>query len=239
MNSKITLLTFTLLSTGLAASQSDATKNTVNQQIETAVKKVLHQQVLKHAQTLGSRDISIALARLPKLKLEPCSHTPSVKEIGSGKITAKLTRRVNCQQPKWSLNIRAEIGIYKPVVSSQVTIPRNTRILKDDLLLKRENLLTLHGRYFTRISDVAGQMSRRQIYSDRVLQPSMVATPDMVNRNSAVDIEAGQKGFRIAVKGMALDSGSLGDQVQVRNLSSGKVITAIVTGKNKVSISSF
>ena len=210
---------------------------TVNEQVEEAVTKNLNKAVAKYARSLGSQSYDVQLAALPPLKLSPCTHKPEVSAIGrSKKITSRMTRKVTCNSPDWSLNIRAEIKIFKHVVKSVNKIERNRRISSVDINLESENILKVRGPYFTHLQQVTGLNSRRQISAGKVIQPAMTVQPEMVERNKSVRIQAGSKGFRVSMKGQALESGSLGDQIQVRNTSSGKVITAEVTGKGVVSL---
>lgn len=210
---------------------------TVNEQVESVVKRDLTRDVAKYAKSLGSQKYNVQLVSLPPLKLPLCTHSPEVSTIGSNsKITPRVTRKVSCDKPDWSLNVRAEIKIYKLVVKSLNKIKRNRRITPADITLQSENILKIRGPYFSHPHEVTGLNSRRQISAGKVIQPSMTVMPEMVERNKSVRIQAGNNGFRVSMKGMALESGSLGDQIQVRNTSSGKVITAEVTGKGVVSL---
>ncbi|WP_196221234.1 flagellar basal body P-ring formation chaperone FlgA [Sansalvadorimonas verongulae] len=213
-----------------------AQAQTVNEQVEAAVTKNLNKAVAKYARSLGSQSYNVQLVALPPLKLSLCTHEPDVRAIGSSeKITSRMTRKVTCHTPDWSLNIRAEIKIFKQVVKSVNKIERNRRISPVDITLESENILKIRGPYFSHLQQVAGLNSRRQISSGKVIQPAMTIQPKMVERNKTVRIQAGRNGFRVSMKGQALESGSLGDQIQVRNVSSGKVITAEVTGQGVVS----
>ena len=210
---------------------------TVNEQVENAVTRELTRAVAKYAKSLGSQKYDVQLVSLPPLKLSLCTHSPRVSTIGSNdRITPRVTRKVSCDKPDWSLNVRAEIKIYKPIVKSLSKIERNRRITPADITLQNENILKIRGPYFSHPHEVTGLNSHRQISAGKVIQPSMTVMPKMVERNKSVRIRAGKNGFQVSMKGMALESGSLGDQIQVRNTSSGKVITAEVTGKGIVSL---
>ncbi|MCL6271793.1 flagellar basal body P-ring formation protein FlgA [Sansalvadorimonas sp. 2012CJ34-2] len=210
---------------------------TVNEQAGAVVKNDLEQQVADYASRLGSHNYRIEIIPLPPLKLPLCQHQPEVSTIGQPtRLTGRLTRKVTCSTPHWSLNIRAQVDIFLPVVKSRHNIDRNSTIRADDLILEEENIAKLRGNYFSSIKDVAGQRSRRQITGNSILQPSMTERPALVSRNASVVIHAGHAGFSITMKGQALESGSLGDQVQVRNSSSGKIIMSEVTGQGTVKI---
>ncbi|WP_281648658.1 flagellar basal body P-ring formation chaperone FlgA [Parendozoicomonas sp. Alg238-R29] len=202
-----------------------------------AVTKHLNKAIASYAKNLGSKKYAIQLAPLPALKLPLCSHNPAVSAIGSsGTITSRMTRKVSCESPVWSLNVRAEVLIYRTVVKSMHKIERNSRISIADLTTEEENILKVRGKYFSNPRQVAGLNSRRQISPGKIIQPSMTSQPEMVERNKTVRIQVKSSGFSVSMKGQALESGSLGDQIQIRNMSSGKVITAEVIGKGIVSL---
>ena len=222
---------------GLFLSNGYIHAQTTNEQVDSAVKEQLEQQVAEYAARLGSNRYQVEVVSLPPIKLSPCQHKPEVSAIGqSTKLIGRVTWKVICEEPRWSLNIRARVDIFLPVVKSRSNIDRNTTIRARDLIIEEENIANLRGSYFSAIKEVTGQRSRRQITANRVIQPSMTEQPALVTRNGSVMIYAGKNGFSITMKGQALESGTLGEQIQVRNSSSGKVIMAEVTGQGTVRV---
>ena len=86
-------------------------------------------------------------------------------------------------------------------------------------------------------AQLVGKALVRQTRAGVPLRPSDVAEPDLVARNAPVTIVFRNGPLTLTVKGQALGGASRGQPVQVLNLMSRKVLTAVVTGAGTVEVS--
>ena len=84
-------------------------------------------------------------------------------------------------------------------------------------------------------------LASRRIRSGQILDPRKLESPPLVIKGNQVVITATKDGFTAtkdgftaSTKGVALEPGTRGEQIDVQNSSSGKVIKAVVTGLNQV-----
>ncbi|MCW8330699.1 flagellar basal body P-ring formation protein FlgA [Photobacterium sp. SDRW27] len=220
-----------LPNTSLAKNVPTASPGKASAQQE--VSRYLEQQVRRYATSIGSQDYQISLQPLAKLPRcdQPLHQALSEPTQPVGRLSVTL----ECHQPNyWKARVKAEVAIFLPLVVAKHPLSRKQTITQADLSLKRSNLAYLRHGYFTDINAVAGLKSRRKITAGKVISPRMVEAPQLVQRNEEVIIEARMGSMTAKMKGVALESGAMGDSIRVRNLSSNKEIFATVTGRQRV-----
>jgi len=98
---------------------------------------------------------------------------------------------------------------------------RESRI-KDNLIAARDGLV--------------GQSPRRRLRAGQMVRADQVGPPILVRPKSAVTMEISNPYMSLTAQGVALDKGSAGDVVRIRNLQSGKTVHAVVTGPDRVTV---
>ena len=74
----------------------------------------------------------------------------------------------------------------------------------------------------------------RKLRRHRVIKAQQLGKPQWVNIGDKVIIEARSNGFYANMAGEALEAGGEGKAIRVRNLSSGKIISAYPIAKGRV-----
>jgi flagella basal body P-ring formation protein FlgA len=87
------------------------------------------------------------------------------------------------------------------------------------------------------LADVVGKALVRQSRAGMMLRPSDVTEPELISRNEMITIYYRNGPLTLTVKGQALDGAGQGEAVQVLNLMSRKVLTAIAVSPGAVEIS--
>ncbi len=146
----------------------------------------------------------------------------------------RIQRQVSCPSQGWRYYVRARVSAIAKVPVTRHRLGRGHTITPSDLSqAKRELGVSSQDWVFDR-SSLVGQSVRRAIRPDQPIRHSQVTAPNWVSIGDEVIIEAASGGFSAVMKGVALDSGSEGEPVRVRNLSSGVVITAYPVAPGKV-----
>jgi len=201
--------------------------------VQQEVSRYLDQQVRHYAASIGSRDYQISLK--PLAKLPRCDQPLHLTLSEPTQPVGRLSVTLECHQPKyWKARGRAEVAIFLPLVVAKHPLSRHQTITRSDLSLKRSDLANLRHKYFTDIDAVVGLNSRRKISAGKIISPRMVEAPQLVERNEEVIIEARMGTMTAKMKGVALESGAMGESIRVRNLSSDKEIFATVIGQQRV-----
>jgi flagella basal body P-ring formation protein FlgA len=146
-----------------------------------------------------------------------------------------LKRMVRCDDGShdWRLNVTVKSVLSLPVVVAQSTLNRDEEISAKELKLETRTLSRATD-FLTSVADAAGQRPTRRIRSGQVLDGALLIAPPLVQKGNEVIIIASKDGFNASTKGIALERGSRGDQIEVQNLRSKKVIRAVVSGLNQV-----
>lgn len=168
------------------------------------------------------------------LNFERCHTAPEIQiPFSSGQ---RVTARVLCHQPNWSLFVTAQVRQMLPVVVSSRPLPRHSRIGHGDVRLLDQDISRLGSDYFTRLEDVVGLQLRRPIGSDQIINNRHVEEAMTVQRGDAVAIEAQRGSLTIRASGVALEDGRTDQQIRVRNDSSGTEVRAVVIAPGLVRV---
>ncbi|MFN3880244.1 MAG: flagellar basal body P-ring formation chaperone FlgA [Nitrincola lacisaponensis] len=148
----------------------------------------------------------------------------------------RITARVNCHSPVWSLFVTAQVRQLMDVIVTNRPLPRNSRISASDIRLSEQDVIRMSGDYFVRLEDVIGQQVRRPIGNDQVITSRMIETALAVTRGAQVSIEARRGSLVIRTPGIALEDGQLGQQIRVRNEQSGTEVRGTVIGNGMIQV---
>ena len=203
----------------------------LQQQIEEATAAHLQEVVGKEAKAHGWKGWRLDLAtRLPSsaAKKAPCSGKVSVSG-GSFAHKGRQELSAKCHSnPNWTIPIRTEMKVYLPVVTSKTVINRGDTINRSQIQLQ-ENEITRNLRgFYHRLDQVAGMGAARRIRVNQILSPDLIDQPQLIKRGDKIKITAQRDGISASMPGEALEKGSKGDVIRVKNLSSGKTIEAKV-----------
>lgn len=83
---------------------------------------------------------------------------------------------------------------------------------------------------------IIGKSARRSLADGKPLTSSDLRQPQLVSRGSMVIMHYRTANMIITAHGTARENGTTGDTVRVRNVNSGKIVEAIVTGPDTVAV---
>lgn len=170
-----------------------------------------------------------------RLRLAHCDVPLNAFESPSGLRAGNTVVGVACEghQP-WKLFVPVRIALPAQVVALSRPLRRGDTLTDDMLTTREADLAKLRGQYFLNKQGLAGQRLRRHVRANAVLTASMIAADRLVERGSRVTIVSDTGGIQVRVAGKALRHGGRGDQIQVKNLASGRTITATVVDQGTV-----
>lgn len=147
----------------------------------------------------------------------------------------RLKRQVSCDSDSttWHINVTIKASLTLPVVVTQTALSRGQSLDPTALALETRTLVRSEE-FFTRISDASGMEVSRRVRSGDLLDPTFVSKPPLVLKGNQVMIIASKNGINASTKGVALEDGGRGEQIEVQNSASSKVIHAVVSGRNQV-----
>ncbi|MCR9261244.1 MAG: flagellar basal body P-ring formation chaperone FlgA [Pseudomonadaceae bacterium] len=222
-------LTLALLCTYLFHS-AVATASVIEEQVSVAL-----EAQLAETYPLGNYEYSVLPVR-SALHLKPCDSFAT--EIKTKVLVGRVPVHVRCLGPaNWSLYASAEVKVAIKVITTRRAISRGEMILAGDLAVKTQWLQQSRRNHIADIDAAVGKVARRALRADMVLNSNHLEAPMAVDKGERVRIIANSGRVSITSYGTAMGSGRIGEQIQVRNDSSARIIRPWVIGPGKVGTS--
>lgn len=132
--------------------------------------------------------------------------------------------------------LKAEIRVFEDVVVSSTHLANRELVQAKDLRLERREVSSLQGRPFLRIEDVAGKQAIRGIEVNEVLTQKSVDSPMLMRRGTPLTLVYETGNLRVESPGLAVEGGKIGEAIQVKNPSSGKLLRGVVIDARTVKV---
>jgi flagellar basal body P-ring formation protein FlgA len=181
--------------------------------------------------TIGSIDARLKLKHCPKDRLK-------VFNPYNSQITQTSTLGIKCADTKrkWTLYVPIDIDILTLVVICKHHLPKGTTISSNDIRLSERDIKQLKRGYFQNKEEVIGLITKHNLQPGRTISPYNLSLPALVNRGEEIIITAINKSIQVSMKGIAINSGTLGEIIRVKILSSNRIIEAKIVKRRKVEV---
>jgi len=184
-------------------------------------------------QELGPDRLEVKVRPLDaRLQLDECQQAWDFSMKAQSRGSAMVVARCGSRQ----VHMSATYDRMVDVVVANTPLARGEIIKASDIALIEVSETRLRGNLFFDTQDLVGLAAKRAIRTDQVITDRMVEQPTLVERGDTVKLIAGQTGLEISVLGEALRDGVRGEQVNVKNLSSGRTVRGRVIGPGLVSL---
>lgn len=173
----------------------------------------------------------------PRLQLKRCSQplhfsTPA----NNNSYTTRLLVKVRCEgETPWAIYVPFTVKHWQTVAVATRSIPRNTVIHLSDIDIQEVELTRPGNDFFYNTEQVIGLITKRGVNRGQTLSMSNMKQPMVIKRGDEVIIVADNAGITVKMNGMAMSDGKRNQQIQVKNLSSKRLIKAKVVSAGKVS----
>ncbi|KTD16981.1 flagellar basal body P-ring formation chaperone FlgA [Legionella jordanis] len=144
--------------------------------------------------------------------------------------------RCSAQDNHWTVYVPVKIRIQKSVIIAKRPLPKGVKISSEDIEIQEIDSNLLKQGYFTRSEEVIDHLTKTSIAQGSAINPTYLKTESLIHKGEQVSIEAVNEVIHVSMSGIALNDGSEGDVIQVKNLSSKKIIEATVSGKQQVRV---
>ncbi|MCJ8167778.1 flagellar basal body P-ring formation chaperone FlgA [Atopomonas sediminilitoris] len=173
----------------------------------------------------------------PRLRLADCDKPLTIQQESQGSPIGRVTLSVRCSgSSPWRIFIPAEVHLYRAVVIMARPMARKSKVQPEDLVLRETEVSAVRQNYLTDLNQAAGQTLRRPVGINEILTTSHLEPSKLIRRGDRVVILATNGDFIVKMQGEALSDGAKGQQIRVRNVASGRIIRARVTGPNQVKV---
>lgn len=172
-----------------------------------------------------------------RLKLARCAHTPTARLGPGARTEGNTTVNVRCSDPvNWSIFVPVRIERHAEVVVAARALARDQVIQPGDVRLERQETSRLLSGYFSDADLVIGLQASRRVTPGQVLTKALVEPRQLVERGQEVTLYAVRPGLTVRMKGEALEKGSAGERIRVRNRSSKRIVEGYVEPSGAVRV---
>lgn len=208
---------------------------TRHQAIKKQVLVFLQNRLLSSSPGYLAGDLRIAVRDVDKRIDIPNCNTPySFETNASPTQQSNVSVKVSCHDTDWYLFMHASVNIVQEVVVTNDNLSPGTLLSRRNLKVIEVDKNKLRGSTFTSIEEVAGARIKRRVRAGNIIDDRMLC---FICKGDRVTIAALTSGLSITVYGVAQEDGVLGDTIQVRNISSDKMVYAKIASTSQVEIS--
>jgi flagella basal body P-ring formation protein FlgA len=182
--------------------------------------------------TQGEMTVSVSSLD-PRIIIKPClsALVANIPENHNGR---NVNVKINCNDPTpWYLFIPAKIHIVVPVVVAKSIISKGSRVDESNVTIEYRDKRRIRGEIIDNTDFVIGTRAKRKLSTGAILTKKNIC---FVCEGSHVTIIAKSDVLMIKTAGIALKDGGIGEQIRVKNESSGRTVTGRVSAINKVVI---
>lgn len=222
---------FTLsLSSHAAVNAQNARKQIYNQAVATAtadIQRIAKQRKWQDYTSKLNVFIPSEVTRFTRCDRPLISSLPA----GDRRDLARLRYDIRCEgHSSWEVAVTIKPDIYLPVLVAKNTLERGKLLSAADVEMKKHNVVGLRDGFLSSPDDVVGHTLKKRVRDLQPIAPSHLMQAIMVERGQHVLMLAEENGVEARMMGEAMKKGRKGDMIKVRNLSSQKVVNAIIDG---------
>jgi flagella basal body P-ring formation protein FlgA len=173
-----------------------------------------------------------------------------IRSMGSGTEFRDLTRKAGLYsgsmlftlgqytegmlEQKYGVSI--EVHPFKEVITASSHLPFGKPIHRGDLQLQMRDINSVQGTPYVEAKAVIGKVTKRGLSPGEVITERDVRDNPVVSKGDLVELLYKNGVIEVQGKGIAVESGDVGDRVRVKNIDSGKTIIGRVVGDNLVTV---
>lgn len=132
--------------------------------------------------------------------------------------------KVKCNKPYWQFYLQLKISAYVPVVIASKNIFFGQLLTKSNLTIKKVITDKIHSDSFTSINELKNTKAKAYIEKGAILTKNQVQINPLVSSGQLLNIVSSNDKVYVKMSGIALQSGSRGDVIKIRNSHSKKIV---------------
>lgn len=205
--------------------------------IEAQLRRHIEQELALYLQQLGmqAKQQDIQLTLPGGLSGNQCDNLQVSRRQQQEPPLGRVSYTLSCDSPqRWQSRATARVALWLELVVASRTLERDEILDATMLTTQSVDIATLrHGLEFDS-SALLGMTVKRRIDAGSPVSRHLLQAAWLVQKGARVTLQFSGDGFAVSTKGLALSNGQLGEKISVQNLSSGKVIDAVVVGEDLV-----
>jgi flagella basal body P-ring formation protein FlgA len=173
------------------------------------------------------------------IKLAPNSEiiTVNLNHIDKINKTFSGTMQYSQRNKQLSKNISGKYREFLHVPVLNKIVKKGKVIEEDDIEFIRVNVLELKKNPLINQEDMVGKSPRSVIMPKNMISATEIIEPILVEKGKIISLNYNNNQVSIKMPVQAVESGSMGEVIKVKNLRSNAILNAVVSGESSVSAS--
>ena len=172
-----------------------------------------------------------------RLKLKKCDKPLTFDHNQKTTFNGTTSIKVSCSSPHpWSIYTKHMVSIKKSVLVINKNLPKGHIISNRDISYATKNTKNLRNGYISDKSFVLGNQLKRSIREGQPIYNNQLEPVELIKKGDKVNISAKVGSLTVMTSGTALDNGRKGEQIDVKNKHSSRVIRTKIIGPSSVEV---
>jgi flagella basal body P-ring formation protein FlgA len=172
-----------------------------------------------------------------RIKLKQCDKPLTFSHNQNTQLKGTTSVKTSCRGSRpWSIYTKHRISVTKSVLVVNKNLPKNHIVQDSDVVYVVKNVQILRNGYITDKALVLGQKLKRQVKEGKPIYTYQVGPVKFIKKGDKVNIAAKMGALTVITSGIALDDGQKGDQIDVENVRSSRVIRTRVISLDTVEV---
>jgi flagella basal body P-ring formation protein FlgA len=172
-----------------------------------------------------------------RLTLHLCDKPLTYTHRDTEKIKGSVLIKVSCSSPyAWSIYTKHKVALEKKVIIANKNLAKHHILTKDDLSSITLDIYKQRAGFSTNKTLLIGQQAKRSLSEGNVIYSYQLKVPQLIKKGDTVNVTAKVGALSVVTSGIALTNGRKGEQINVKNQRSSRVVRAEITGANAVKV---
>jgi len=132
--------------------------------------------------------------------------------------------------------IVCDIDVSCPVLVATHTIDRGKPVAAADVTLKKMKITHYNRTPFTHVSQISNMQSRMTIAAGTIIDDNLVQPIPAVEKGEMVNISFSVNRVSVSIRGVARESGTIGEKIWVENIMSKKLIQGKIAEDHSIEV---
>lgn len=139
----------------------------------------------------------------------------------------RLSVGIQCEgEHRWSVFLSAVLKIFANVLVLTQPVSRGTTLTEELVTVERREVSRFRENYFTDFTPLRDKQTNKTLIAGTMLTLNMLSPAIIIKKGDRVMIKSANPNFAITMTGEALSDAHKGQLLRVKNLSSGRIISA-------------
>jgi len=172
-----------------------------------------------------------------RLRLKACDRPLEAFGTMAGEHSGRLTVGIRCSSATpWTLYVPVQVRASVAVISVANTLPKDSILAASDLTVVNRTVQELPTSYISDMQAAVGMQLTRSVTANSLLTQTMLTQRLVINKGQEVTILADGQNFAVKMRGTALQNGTSGQRIGVKNTTSGRTVEAMIVDSGTVKV---